>query len=44
MTMTFLLACMEGSNADFAPHMGGSHADFAPHIERRHSCGDQKIA
>ena len=35
---------MDGSNADFAPHMVGSHADFAPHIERRHSFRDQKIA
>ena len=35
---------MDGSNADFAPHMEGSHADFAPHIERRHSFRDQKVA
>ena len=24
---------MEGSNADFAPHMKGSNADFAPHMK-----------
>ena len=35
---------MDGSNADFAPHMEGRHADFAPHIERRHSFRDQIIA
>ena len=35
---------MDGSNADFAPHMEGSHSDFAPHIERRHSFRDQIIA
>ena len=35
---------MDGSNADFAPHMEESHADFAPHIERRHSFMNQKIA
>ena len=35
---------MDGSNADFTPHIEGSHADFAPHMEQRHSLGDQIIA
>ena len=35
---------MDGSNADFAPHMEGSHADFAPHMKWRHSFRDQIIA
>ena len=35
---------MDGSNADFAPHMEWSHADFAPHMERRHGFRNQIIA
>ena len=31
---------MEGSHADFVPQMAGGHADFAPHMERRHSFRD----
>ena len=34
---------MNGSNADFAPHIEGKQADCAPHMERRHSFRDQII-
>ena len=35
---------MDGSNADFTPHIEESHTDFAPQNERRHSFRDHQIA
>ena len=35
---------MDGSDADFAPHMEGRHAHFAPHMEQKPSFKDQIIA